>query len=84
MDVLDLGYNAFTGPLPPTLGHAASLQSVLMAGNQLSGTLPESWQSLKSVVELNLQGTQLAINAGLPSWLELSECVFFAFACACV
>jgi hypothetical protein len=74
MVALDLSFNRFTGPLPSTLGHAASLQAVLMAGNVLTGTLPDSWRNLRSAMRVDLSGVQLDVNAGLPPWLELSRC----------
>jgi len=49
--------NALTGRLPNTL--SANLRAVLMANNQLSGSIPEEFGTLKKLTDLRLNKNQL-------------------------
>nr|BAK04450.1 predicted protein [Hordeum vulgare subsp. vulgare] len=42
---LDLSYNSFSGPLPNDVGSLANLNILVLAGNQLSGKIPDSIQN---------------------------------------
>uniref|UniRef100_A0A453DX44 Protein kinase domain-containing protein n=1 Tax=Aegilops tauschii subsp. strangulata TaxID=200361 RepID=A0A453DX44_AEGTS len=42
---LDLSYNSFSGPIPNDVGSLANLNILILAGNQLSGKIPDSIQN---------------------------------------
>ncbi|VAH72121.1 unnamed protein product [Triticum turgidum subsp. durum] len=46
---LDLSYNSFSGPIPNDVGSLANLNILILAGNQLSGKIPDSIQNLNKL-----------------------------------
>uniref|UniRef100_A0A453DWZ1 non-specific serine/threonine protein kinase n=1 Tax=Aegilops tauschii subsp. strangulata TaxID=200361 RepID=A0A453DWZ1_AEGTS len=46
---LDLSYNSFSGPIPNDVGSLANLNILILAGNQLSGKIPDSIQNMNKL-----------------------------------
>mmetsp|Transcript_20384 Transcript_20384/g.32812 ORF Transcript_20384/g.32812 Transcript_20384/m.32812 type:complete len:121 (-) Transcript_20384:32-394(-) len=70
--VLSLGYNFFTGTIPP-LASLHQLNLAVFAYNQLTGGVPSELGSLVSLQDLMLQG-QFGESAGLTGSLPPSLC----------
>ena len=49
---LDLSFNSFTGPLPPSWSTMSALQQLWLDVNKLSGPLPASWSGLTALQKL--------------------------------
>ena len=56
---LDLGRNGLVGPIPPELGSLASLETLLLLGNELTGPIPPELGNLTSLRRLYLNGNRL-------------------------
>jgi hypothetical protein len=54
-----MSHNAFTGTIPPKLGHLTQLESLDLSSNQLHGAIPEVLASLNSLAWLNVSSNQL-------------------------
>jgi hypothetical protein len=70
LEVLDLSYNMFAGPLPPQWT-SQTLRSLNLANNVLSGPLPPSYGApgaFPALKELNLRGNLLVGALPVPAW----------------
>ncbi|XP_027368448.1 probable inactive receptor-like protein kinase At3g56050 [Abrus precatorius] len=59
LEVLDFGYNNFTGPLPFDLGSIPSLTTLLLDNNDYIGNLSPERYKLKMISELDVNEEQL-------------------------
>ncbi|XP_039157637.1 MDIS1-interacting receptor like kinase 2-like [Eucalyptus grandis] len=59
MNVVNLGFNNFTGPIPSSIGNLTSLNYLNLRRNQLGGSIPPKIGNLTSLNYLNLRGNQL-------------------------
>ncbi|WOH09454.1 hypothetical protein DCAR_0728911 [Daucus carota subsp. sativus] len=64
---LNLGYNNFSGRIPPSLGNIIPLQTLILRNNKLHGGLPESLRNCSSLgfVDLGLN----KLSGKVPSWI---------------
>jgi Leucine-rich repeat (LRR) protein len=60
MEILDLGYNAITGTIPPEFGQLASMKNLVLQSNQLSGSIPSALGSLNELRILKLDNNRLS------------------------
>ena len=71
---LGLGVNDLSGSVPPELGTLVNLQELDLTNNTaISGTLPPSFTSLRSLDAILARGTDLCVplgDGGLRSWLD--------------
>eukprot|EP00250_Pteridium_aquilinum_P012314 c2064_g1_i1 orf=145-771(+) len=70
---LDLSFNNFSGPIPPTLTLCSSLSAFDVSGNSLSGPIPQTLGILDRIEYLDLSANNLigSIPATLSSCLLL-------------
>lgn len=61
---ITLANNKFTGPIPASIANVASLQEILLLGNQLTGNVPEEICALKNLTVLDVSN-----NSGLSGTL---------------
>jgi hypothetical protein len=54
LEILDIHFNHFSGPLPDLTKCKSTLHYVSVANNQLSGTIPESWNQLTKLDTIGL------------------------------
>jgi len=54
LQLLQLGFNELSGPIPPQLGNLTSLQVLLLRDNELSGPIPPQLGNLTSLQVLDL------------------------------
>ncbi|KAF8685359.1 hypothetical protein HU200_043983 [Digitaria exilis] len=67
--VLNLGYNKFTGVIPPEIGQLKSLLTLNMSFNNLYGEIPKSIGNLVNLQVLDLSYNNL--TGAIPSTLEM-------------
>ncbi|PON51389.1 Tyrosine-protein kinase [Parasponia andersonii] len=60
LEMLDLGYNKFSGPLPANLGRNLSLTFLLLDNNGLLGSLSPELNELKMISEFQVDENQLS------------------------
>ncbi|KAF8644716.1 hypothetical protein HU200_066356 [Digitaria exilis] len=69
---LDISRNSFAGPLPSI--EAPQLKIVLMFSNQIGGTIPESFCTLKELLDLDLSSN--ALEGEIPHCFEFKDITF--------
>ena len=47
MQILDLSWNSLAGEVPDNLNNLSNLRTLRLAGNQLSGCLPQTWRNVE-------------------------------------
>ena len=52
LELIDLSYNDLSGPIPPTIHNAVSLQKLLLEGNHFSGRVPPEISNLPLLNEI--------------------------------
>jgi len=72
LQLLQLGFNELSGPIPPQLGNLTSLEELGLGDNELSGSIPSELRRLSRLESLSVSG-----NAGLCGAPEDRE--FFAW-----
>ncbi|VAH72122.1 unnamed protein product [Triticum turgidum subsp. durum] len=65
---LDLSYNSFSGPIPNDVGSLANLNILILAGNQLSGKIPDSIQNCVVLQWLSLDNN--SFEGSIPQSLK--------------
>ena len=75
MEVLNLGGNALSGPIPAELGNLSALEHLNLVGNRLSGAIPVAFGSLTGLESLDLAWNALSgsIPAGLGNLTNLKS-----------
>ncbi|KAM0855106.1 hypothetical protein ACQ4PT_049985 [Festuca glaucescens] len=73
LETLNLEKNNFTGTLPYSISHMATLKFLDLSDNTFSGTLPESFSSLKTLTTLYLQNNRFTGTIGVLSDLPLTD-----------
>ncbi|MXX72101.1 MAG: hypothetical protein F4Y73_09590 [Gemmatimonadetes bacterium] len=73
LEVLDLGVNALTGPIPPELGNLVDLDVLDLARNGLTGPIPPELGNLVDLEYLSLRSNGLSgqIPPGLGNLVDL-------------
>lgn len=59
-ELINLGFNKFTGPLPPTLATLTTLQSLRLNDNAFTGSFPAGVEALPLLRQLDLKNNKLA------------------------
>ncbi|MCU0424161.1 MAG: IPT/TIG domain-containing protein [Candidatus Kapabacteria bacterium] len=60
LDVLDLGENNFTGPIPEEISNLIALRTLLLDNNAFTGSLPASMRSMQRLRRLDLSNNQFS------------------------
>ncbi|KAI5060397.1 hypothetical protein GOP47_0024817 [Adiantum capillus-veneris] len=71
-DSLDLGYNAFEGPIPAELGELKQLQGLYLQGNNFAVSIPHQLSGLIGISEMDLSFNPISGSIP-PSFAELSS-----------
>ena len=71
LEVLVLGTNGLSGPIPPELGQLTRLTSLHLHGNQLSGSIPVELGNLTGLTRLRIDS-----DTGLCLPLKIQDTVF--------
>ncbi|OMP02465.1 hypothetical protein COLO4_11069 [Corchorus olitorius] len=67
LEVLDLGYNNFTGPFPSDFTNNLSLTTLLLDNNEFLGSLAPELHEVKMLSEFQVDENQLTSAASIPS-----------------
>ncbi|PKH69539.1 hypothetical protein CRG98_050094, partial [Punica granatum] len=59
LEMLDLGYNGFSGSLPESIGHLSKLRYLQLPNNLFEGPIPESIGNMSSLEETNFGGNKM-------------------------
>lgn len=70
LETLVIGYNNFTGGIPPSITRCANLMWVSLSGNRLTGSVPPGFGKLQKLAILQLNKNQL--SGSVPA--ELGDC----------
>lgn len=67
LELINLGYNSFSGPLPSTFNNLKTLNAIVLNNNKFSGAIPDL-SHLTQLRQLNLANNELSGSIGL--WLK--------------
>ncbi|CAL5077716.1 unnamed protein product [Urochloa decumbens] len=70
--ILDISRNSFSGPLPSI--EAPQLMSLVMFSNQIGGSIPESFCTMKELLSLDLSSN--ALEGEIPHCFEFKKIIF--------
>ena len=71
LELIDLSYNDLSGPIPPTIHNAVSLQKLLLEGNHFSGRLPPEISNLPLLNEIRCGSNEF--KGRLPNFSRLQN-----------
>ena len=69
IQVLNLSFNQFEGPIPDVFDHMKNLKTLDLAGNMLTGGLPDTMSCCVALEFLKLQSNHL--SGQIPQWMKM-------------
>lgn len=75
LQMLHLGQNCLTGPIPSSVGNLAHLVILVLSFNSLTGTVPAEIGNLTALQDLDLNNNQL--EGGLPETMSLLNDLYY-------